>query len=505
MADRYWVNRSGGTGSLGSGTGTWNDTNNWSATSGGNGGAGVPTSSDNVTFDNSSAADCTLNTTPTIINWTMSSGYSGATLSLGIYTVTCTGNVSIASDEDLLNAGTSTLSMSGASAQTIGNPTLSNAFNDVTIGQNVGLTDDLYVDGGVLTINANFYINTQLVAGTGYDIHLRGSGNVLVLNGYIRAYGSGNHGVIYFELDEDDTILNVPGGTGFGSNNSYTATAIRMILIGTIDGTFSIQGEIDNVDNINVYGLSQNGNVTFNTNGYDITIYSTFALGYDTANEANITGNFSSSTITVPALCRFQAADTATQAYNLQTSSWIVGYWSPYPNRTITFNVGTSSVAVSESVGEIWQTGFPVDCDLYNLTINPTTTANGYVTFSVQNRLTINNGKTFLLSEGMQAGEFVASAQTANINVRFPPGYNNQIGTLYLTGSGSNQVRLYSSTPGTQWSGRTLQYSEVYRVNVTDSEMVGAEIDALDLTNIDGGNNGPAWVFDDNVHSITVS
>ncbi len=47
MANRYWV-ISGGTG-----TGLWNptNTNNWSATSGGAGGASVPTSADNVFFD----------------------------------------------------------------------------------------------------------------------------------------------------------------------------------------------------------------------------------------------------------------------------------------------------------------------------------------------------------------------------------------------------------------------------------------------------------------------
>ena len=41
-ADRYWVG----------GSGNWNNSLNWSATSGGQGGASVPTSSDNVFFDN---------------------------------------------------------------------------------------------------------------------------------------------------------------------------------------------------------------------------------------------------------------------------------------------------------------------------------------------------------------------------------------------------------------------------------------------------------------------
>lgn len=53
MADRYFIG--------GSGAKNWNDTANWSTSSGGSGGASVPTSSDNVYFDALSLSDtCTL-------------------------------------------------------------------------------------------------------------------------------------------------------------------------------------------------------------------------------------------------------------------------------------------------------------------------------------------------------------------------------------------------------------------------------------------------------------
>lgn len=55
MANRYWVG----------GSGTWNSTNvtNWSTTSGGSGGASVPTSADSVFFDDNSFATDVLNIT----------------------------------------------------------------------------------------------------------------------------------------------------------------------------------------------------------------------------------------------------------------------------------------------------------------------------------------------------------------------------------------------------------------------------------------------------------
>jgi hypothetical protein len=75
MADRYWV----------LGTGTWDSTNtvNWSDTSGGAGGASVPTASDNVFFDANSnvlatAFTVTMATTPRVCNDFTASGLDGA-------------------------------------------------------------------------------------------------------------------------------------------------------------------------------------------------------------------------------------------------------------------------------------------------------------------------------------------------------------------------------------------------------------------------------------------
>jgi hypothetical protein len=436
----------------------------------------------------------------------MSSGYSGATLNLGIYTITCTGNVSIASDEDLLNAGTSTLSMSGSSAQTLGNPTLSNAFNDVTINQNVNLDNDLYVSGGVLTINANYYINTHFVNGVGWNVHLRGSGNVLVLNGWFRSYNaSGNTGIVFFEADTDSSILNVPSGTGYGVNNSYTAAAIRLTPVGNISSTYSLQGNINNIDNFGIHGLD-GGTVTFNTNDYNIAVFSFMTFGTDSDGEADIVCNYGSSTLTAQQMVRFSAHGSSSPIHNLQSSTWSVGWWSPFPNRSITFDVGTSNVTVNSELGESWQEGYPNDCSFYNVTINPTATLHSYVPFKLQGRLTVNNGKSLVLHDNISGnGELYASAQTGNIDVRFQAGHNFQFNRMSLTGNDTYGVTLRSSSAGSTWSGIMTGYSEVYHVNVSDSEMVGSEIDALDSTNTDGGNNGPAWVFDDNVQGVAVS
>ena len=69
MADRYWIASSAG---------NWNDTANWSTTSGGSGGASVPTSADDVFFDGNGLGDCTLpNANESINKLTTATGYTG--------------------------------------------------------------------------------------------------------------------------------------------------------------------------------------------------------------------------------------------------------------------------------------------------------------------------------------------------------------------------------------------------------------------------------------------
>jgi len=81
MADRYWV----------LGTGTWDSTSttNWSTSSGGAGGASVPTASDNVFFDANSnvlatAFIVTMADTPRVCNDFTASGLDGAMTLAGV-------------------------------------------------------------------------------------------------------------------------------------------------------------------------------------------------------------------------------------------------------------------------------------------------------------------------------------------------------------------------------------------------------------------------------------
>jgi len=68
VADRYWIASSAG---------NWNDTANWSTTSGGSGGASVPGSADTAYFDGSGTGDCTVNANVNVTGINLVKAYTG--------------------------------------------------------------------------------------------------------------------------------------------------------------------------------------------------------------------------------------------------------------------------------------------------------------------------------------------------------------------------------------------------------------------------------------------
>ncbi len=161
MANRYWVG----------GTGTWNNTTtHWSTTSGGSGGASVPTSSDNVIFDsNSGSADYTVTLSydsgyPSCYNFNATNPSSG-TLTFSGGSLDCWASLNVSSGVKL-SIGLSFLSTS------TGN----------TITTNGAVPNGIYFNGsgGEWILQDNLTTNSRitLTQGTldlnGYDISCNG-------------------------------------------------------------------------------------------------------------------------------------------------------------------------------------------------------------------------------------------------------------------------------------------------------------------------------------------
>jgi len=77
-ANRYWVAASAS---------TWNNTANWSTTSGGSGGASVPGFADIAIYDASLVGDCTIDAAVNVAGMSIVSGYTG-TITQGAIAIT---------------------------------------------------------------------------------------------------------------------------------------------------------------------------------------------------------------------------------------------------------------------------------------------------------------------------------------------------------------------------------------------------------------------------------
>lgn len=222
MANRYWI---AGTSQ------NWNDTDYWSTTSGGSGGASVPGSGDDVIMDGNGAGDCVIDADVNVKSLD-ADGYTGhfdnatndrsmtfgtgvtkfrngsCTVSMGDATWTISGNFNTVG-LGTLNANASTVVLDGSSKilQSDGG----NTFHSMTVSGTVSISSgsgDLNVDGalsvtGTLTSDADrIYIHNggyldiesggtlTLTSSSNSTLLVMGGGELRTLDGTINGPGS---------------------------------------------------------------------------------------------------------------------------------------------------------------------------------------------------------------------------------------------------------------------------------------------------------------------------
>lgn len=115
MANRYWVG----------GTGNWSNTARWSETSGGAGGASVPTAADNVIFDTASASDnytVTVDAAATCLDFTMGKpdGVGKKVTWAGTAALAISGSINLSGGTaGITRSYSGTLTMNGTGTKTI--------------------------------------------------------------------------------------------------------------------------------------------------------------------------------------------------------------------------------------------------------------------------------------------------------------------------------------------------------------------------------------------------
>jgi len=220
MAARFWVG----------GSGTWDSTTtaNWSATSGGAGGASVPGAADDVTI-NTASITVTTNYNVSVISVTINA--SAATLSLG-GTLTCSGAITLTQGTfttNNFNVTATQLSSSNSNTRTInlGSSTVTlSSTTPISFGTNTNLT---FNAGTSTIICSGTAPNVQggPVSSTGVTFYnlsftgtASGSGGFYGINTFnnLTITGPASAGVIQITFDSRQTINGTLSTTGTAGN-----------------------------------------------------------------------------------------------------------------------------------------------------------------------------------------------------------------------------------------------------------------------------------------------
>lgn len=239
MAARYWV-----------GTDTsWNTSANWSTTSGGAGGAGVPTSSDDVYFDSASSQNCTCDVAISVSSITNNGGYTASfdladssyshsitndltikagTFDLGDSTITCGGHWTMTTPS--ITYGTSTVKLTGTT-------------KDINIYANRSFYD-LQIVGQIRWVNSYGNVQNKLTVD---------SGGTFTLSNLVNIIGElANNGTIV-----SNNRLRVNTGTTITAWGSISGTG-RIEIYG--NGSFTLSGAVWNVE---IRPYANGGTLTF--------------------------------------------------------------------------------------------------------------------------------------------------------------------------------------------------------------------------------------------------
>ncbi|MCW5910075.1 MAG: hypothetical protein KIT62_03315 [Cyclobacteriaceae bacterium] len=247
FGQRFWV---------ASGASNWNNSANWSTTSGGPGGASVPGPSDAVTFNANGSGNCTLDVAPNVAGITVN-GYTG-TIDLNGFDLTTTGTN---------NFVTGTINNSGGTAAVTLNTTGTSTFAGTTFGANVnGSTGRVFFNGSVfngsVTVNKTANNNDLSAGGNTF------SGSVSLTNSSASQFRLGGTNPDVF----NGTLALVSGNTGplevaynsaanqFNNNVTVTYNATGLISIGAGGGAGTLAAS--RTLTVAGFGASGCGNLT---------------------------------------------------------------------------------------------------------------------------------------------------------------------------------------------------------------------------------------------------
>lgn len=469
MADRYWVG----------GSGTWNNTNttNWSATSGGPGGASIPTSVDNAFFNSGSGTAAVVTVDPSAPTARF------VTVDKPDVTLFLAGNANLAVSSETFELIQGTLNLNNYTL-TVGKFWSANT-NARTIA--FGTT-------GRITLSNSSSSGAALDFRTTTNLTITGTPSVTVAGSVVAA--------LYIQNSATEaTAINYTFNSFSIFSNAYAGfigNANVNAFFGTSTGSVTVYGNFTAVSGLGYFGVSSNDwvfsttgtktltcpyslrRVTFNGTGtwnlgasllVSNQIYLT--QGTLTTNNYNVTGlAFVSSNTNTRALNMGSSMFTLTINTNSTPAGWDLG-----TSTNMTLNAGTSTIYINQS---------------YDVSFNGGGLTYSTLSIDSNNILTINGSNTFSVLK-----RNILSTNSFTIN--FQAGTTTTVNDFQIKGTTSGPTD-YPITLNSTVSGSTFTLtnpSEIVSVNylnLKDSVATGTAKWYAGNNSIDSGNN-TGWIF----------
>lgn len=349
MANRYWVG----------GTGNWDasTTTNWSASSGGAGGASVPTASDNVIFDtlsNATAYTVTITATANCLDFTMGAPLSGKVTWAGTSSLAISGSLNLSGGTAGITrtyTGQITfIATSGTKTIDVNSVAMSSEWIFNGSGGTFQLASDLVTGPGV---NGNFTLTAGTFDPNGKTVTINSAGGLAKITGAFTFYNLSWSGVAgkLCRLSVASDIV-VTHTLSINGNSVINRGLIDSSVIGT-QKTITITGTT--------------GNSYSNVDFKDINLYDaagTVDLSAITGLSGNCGGN-SGITFTNPVTTNWQSGAT-----------WSTATWSsrvPLPQDIATFTTAgvatitqdmprIGTVSFAGSANKTWTTSTSCSC-----------------------------------------------------------------------------------------------------------------------------------------------
>ena len=489
---RYWVG----------GTASWDGTagSKWAYSSGGAGGAPVPTSINPVYFDSSSGSGTVTiasgNTGSYNIDFT---GFTG-TLS-GSSAISISGSLTLATGMTNSYTGAITFNAtSGTKTITSNGKSFASAITFDGVGGTWQLADTLTMSGTgtVLTLtNGTFSANSQTVNMTGssptiasaftfYDLTSNVSGTLT-----LGASQTISHNLTVSSGTFDPSTYTV---TGSGTNtlavsSGATIKASTSTFAGSYASFETITLNGNSTTNYNLAGtqtVDHNvgyGNLTISGSGTKTLDGDTTVVGTTTVTSGTFdAGNYNFTT------AYLSSTNTNTRAITMGAGTWTLtgagatNIWDTSTTTGLTLTPNTSTIKITDTSGSTKY--FAGGGKTFN---------NIWITGTGTGSYVIDGGNTF--------SDF-KDDNTSTHTDSFTAGSTTTIATWNVNGSGSYLTTLNSTSNGSAWNlvdsnGGTNSSTQLY---LQDSHASGATWNATESTNV-SGNTG--WTFSGGCHART--